>query len=202
MIFRELGSKMKKRKIKEIDKEKIKKAVRNILEAVGEDPDRDGIKETPRRVAELYEEILSGIGKKGEDEITIFVDKEHDEIILLKDIPLYSICEHHMVPFVGKAHVAYIPDQNRITGLSKIVRVVDLFSKRLQVQERLTTDIADTLMSKLKPKGVLVVIEAEHFCMSMRGVKKPGVVTTTSAVRGVFRKSQKTRSEALSLINR
>ncbi|HNX91674.1 MAG TPA: GTP cyclohydrolase I FolE [Candidatus Omnitrophota bacterium] len=193
---------MKKRKIKEIDKEKIKKAVRNILEAVGEDPDRDGIKETPRRVAELYEEILSGIGKKGEDEITIFVDKEHDEIILLKDIPLYSICEHHMVPFVGKAHVAYIPDQNRITGLSKIVRVVDLFSKRLQVQERLTTDIADTLMSKLKPKGVLVVIEAEHFCMSMRGVKKPGVVTTTSAVRGVFRKSQKTRSEALSLINR
>jgi len=177
-----------------MDKDRIMKAVKEILIAVGEDPFRDGLKDTPRRVANMYAEILSGIDQDPE--------KEHDEIILLRDIPLYSVCEHHMVPFIGKAHVAYIPDSNRITGLSKIARVVETFSRRLQVQERLTTDIADTLMKKLKPKGVFVVIEAEHLCMSMRGVKKPGVMTTTSAVRGVFRKSQKTRSEALSLMGR
>ncbi len=183
-----------------MDKKKIKKAVYDILKAVGEDPDRDGLKNTPERVADMYEEILSGIKRDPAQDLEVFFEKEHDEIILLKDIPLYSICEHHMVPFVGRAHVAYIPDGNRITGLSKIARVVDGFSRRLQVQERLTTEIADTLMRKLKPKGVLVIIEAEHLCMSMRGVKKPGIITTTSAVRGVFRTSQKTRSEALSLI--
>ncbi|MBU0571755.1 MAG: GTP cyclohydrolase I FolE [Candidatus Omnitrophica bacterium] len=183
-----------------MDKKKIEKAVRDILAAVGEDPDREGLKDTPRRVANMYEEIFSGIQQKAEDDLTVFFEKEHDEIILLKGIPLYSVCEHHMVPFMGKAHVAYIPDGNRITGLSKIARVVDTFSRRLQVQERLTTEIADTLMRKLKPKGVLVIIEAEHLCMSMRGVKKPGIVTTTSAVRGIFRSSQKTRSEALALI--
>jgi len=183
-----------------MDKEKIKKAVKDILEAIGEDPERDGLKETPRRVADMYEETLGGMHENAEDAVAVFFEKEHDEIILLKDIPLYSLCEHHMIPFLGKAHVAYIPDENRITGLSKIARVVDIMSRRLQVQEKLTTEIADTLMRKLKPKGVFVVIEAEHLCMSMRGVKKPGVLTTTSAVRGIFRSSQKTRSEALALI--
>ncbi len=183
-----------------MDKDKIKKAVEDMIQAIGEDPKRDGLKETPRRIAEMYEEIFSGTHQNADDALTVFFDKEHDEIILLKDIPLYSICEHHMVPFIGRAHVAYIPDGNRITGLSKIARVVDILSRRLQVQERLTTEIADTLMRKLKPKGVLVVIEAEHLCMSMRGVKKPGITTTTSAVKGIFRTSQKTRSEALSLI--
>ncbi|MFH1412087.1 MAG: GTP cyclohydrolase I FolE [Candidatus Omnitrophota bacterium] len=183
-----------------MDKKKIENAVRDILEAIGEDPQREGLKNTPRRIAEMYGEILGGINSKAEDEIKVFFEEDHDEIILLKGIPLYSVCEHHMVPFVGKAHVAYIPDENRITGLSKIARVVDILSKRLQVQERLTTQIAETLMRKLMPKGVLVVIEAEHLCMSMRGVNKPGIITTTSAVRGIFRTSQKTRSEALALI--
>ena len=183
-----------------MDKKKIENAVRDILEAIGEDPQREGLKNTPRRIAEMYGEILGGINSKAEDEIKVFFEEDHDEIILLKGIPLYSVCEHHMVPFVGKAHVAYIPDDNRITGLSKIARVVDILSKRLQVQERLTTQIAETLMRKLMPKGVLVVIEAEHLCMSMRGVNKPGIITTTSAVRGIFRTSQKTRSEALALI--
>jgi len=183
-----------------MDKEKIKRAVKDILEAVGDDPEREGLKNTPKRVAEMYEEILVGIHRNPDDDLEVFFEKEHDEIILLKDIPLYSICEHHMVPFVGKAHVAYIPGNNRITGLSKIARVVDTLARRLQVQERLTTEIAEVLMRKLTPRGVLVVVEAEHLCMSMRGVKKPGIITMTSAVRGVFRTSQKTRSEALSLI--
>lgn len=183
-----------------MDKEKIKKAVKDILKAIGEDPQREGLKNTPGRVADMYEEIFGGASKNAEDELKVFFEKEHDEIILLKDIPLYSMCEHHMVPFVGKVHVAYIPSANRITGLSKIARVVDTFARRLQVQERLTTEIADVIMRKLKPKGVLVVIEAEHLCMSMRGVNKPGITTTTSAVKGIFRTSHKTRSEALSLI--
>ena len=183
-----------------MDKIRIEKAVREILSAVGENPNRSDIKDTPRRVAEMYEEILSGIKKDPSKELEVVFEKEHDEIVLLKGIPLYSICEHHMLPFIGKAHVAYIPSNNRVTGLSKIVRVVDILAKRLQVQERLTTDIAEIIMKKLKPKGVLVVIEAEHLCMSMRGVKKPGVLTITSAVRGVFRRNEKTRAEALSLI--
>lgn len=183
-----------------MDKKRIEKAVREILAAVGEDPRRSDLKDTPRRVAEMYEEILSGIKKDPAKELEVVFEKEHDEIVLLKGIPLYSICEHHLLPFIGTAHVAYIPSNNKVTGLSKIARVVDIFSKRLQVQERLTTDIADTIMKKLTPKGVLVVIEAEHLCMSMRGVKKPGVLTITSAVRGVFRQNEKTRAEALSLI--
>ncbi len=183
-----------------MDKKKIMKAVKDILTAIGEDPSRDGLKDTPKRVANMYEEIFSGTKKTGGKELTVFFEKEHDEIILLKDIPLYSVCEHHMVPFVGKAHVAYLPDGNRITGLSKIVRVINTFARRLQVQERLTTEIADTLMRKLKPKGAMVVIEAEHLCMSMRGVNKPGISTITSAIRGIFRSSQKTRSEVLALI--
>ena len=183
-----------------MDKKKIQKAVKDILEAIGEDPKREGLRDTPRRVASMYEEIFGGISRDPKEELAVFFEKEHDEIILLKDIPLYSVCEHHMLPFVGKAHVAYIPDKNRITGLSKIARVVDTLSRRLQVQERLTTEIAEIIMKKLKPKGILVIIEAEHLCMSMRGVKKPGVLTTTSAVRGIFRTSQKTRSEALELM--
>lgn len=183
-----------------MDKKKIERAVRDILVAVGEDPRRSDIKDTPRRVAEMYEEILGGTGTNPAKELEVVFEKEHDEIVLLKNIPLYSVCEHHLLPFIGKAHVAYMPSNNRVTGLSKLARVVDSFSRRLQIQERLTTDIAELIMSKLKPKGVLVVIEAEHLCMSMRGVKKPGVLTVTSAVRGVFRKNEKTRAEAMALI--
>lgn len=183
-----------------MDKKRIEKAVREILIAVGENVNRPDIKDTPRRVAEMYEEILGGTKVNPEKELEVVFEKEHDEIVLLKGIPLYSVCEHHLLPFVGKAHVAYIPSNNKVTGLSKLVRVVDTLSKRLQVQERLTTDIAEIIMRKLQPKGVLVVIEAEHLCMSMRGVKKPGVMTITSAVRGVFRQNEKTRAEALSLI--
>ncbi len=183
-----------------MDKKRIEKAVREILIAIGENADRPDLKDTPRRVAEMYEEIMAGIGANPDKELEVIFEKEHDEIVLLKGIPLYSICEHHLLPFIGVAHIAYIPSKNKVTGLSKLARVVDVFSKRLQVQERLTTDIADTIMKKLTPKGVLVVIEAEHLCMSMRGVKKPGVLTVTSAVRGVFRQNEKTRAEALSLI--
>lgn len=178
---------------------KIEQAVRDILIAVGEDPNRPGLKETPRRVARMYEEALSGIGKDAGREIKI-QHAEYDEIVLLKDIPLYSLCEHHMLPFIGKAHVAYIPKDGRVTGLSKLARVVEVLSRRLQVQERLTVEIADTIMDILKPMGVMVIIEAEHLCMSMRGIKKPGTTTKTSAVRGVFRKNKTTRAEALSLI--
>lgn len=183
-----------------MDTKKIEKAIHDILIAVGEDPKRKDIKDTPRRVAEMYEEILAGTALDPEKELEVIFEKEHDEVVLLKNIPLYSICEHHLLPFIGKAHVAYIPSNNRVTGLSKIIRVVDIFAKRLQVQERITTDIADIIMKKLKPKGVLVIIEAEHLCMSMRGVKKPGVLTITSAVRGIFRKNEKTRFEAMALI--
>ncbi|MFC1576972.1 GTP cyclohydrolase I FolE [Candidatus Omnitrophota bacterium] len=185
-----------------MDKKKIKKAVLSILKAVGEDTSRKDLKATPGRVADMYEEILGGMKQDPRKELEVFFEKDHDEIILLKDIPLYSVCEHHLIPFIGKAHVAYIPDGNRITGLSKLARVVDILSKRLQVQERLTTDIAETIMAKLKPKGVMVIIEAEHLCMSMRGVKKPGVMTITSAIRGIFRENEKTRAEAMALIRR
>ncbi len=183
-----------------MDKKKIERAIRQILEAIGEDPERADLVGTPERVAEMYEEVFSGIKEDPKKVLEVLISEEHDEIVLLKNIPLYSICEHHLLPFVGKAHVAYIPEGNRVTGLSKLVRVVDILCKRLQVQERLTTDIADVIQNKLRPKGVMVVIEAEHLCMSMRGVKKPGVITTTSAVRGIFREDEKTRAETLALI--
>ena len=191
---------MKAKREEAMDKKRIEKAVKEILLAVGEDVTRNDIKDTPRRVAEMYEEILGGIKVNPEKELEVVFEKEHDEIVLLKGIPLYSICKHHLLPFIGRAHVAYIPSNNKVTGLSKIARVVDTLSKRLQVQERLTTDIAEIIMRKLQPKGVLVIIEAEHLCMSMRGVKKPGVLTITSAVRGVFRQNEKTRAEAMALI--
>jgi GTP cyclohydrolase I len=183
-----------------MDKKKIEKGIKMVLEAVGADLTKKDIAATPLRVAQMYEEILKGQFQDASSELEVILEQKHDEIILLKNIPLYSICEHHLLPFIGKANIAYIPDK-RITGLSKIVRVVDILSKRLQVQERLTTEIADVIMKKLKPKGVMIVIEAEHLCMSMRGVKKPGTVTTTSVVRGIFRSNQKTRQEALSLIS-
>lgn len=185
-----------------MDKKKIEKAVRMILEAIGEDTKRKDLAGTPRRVADMYEEIFAGMKMDPEKELEVLFDKEHHEIVLLKDIPLYSMCEHHIIPFIGKAHVAYIPKGNRVTGLSKLVRVVDILTKRLQVQERLTTEIAEFLMKKLNPLGVLVVIEAEHLCISMRGIKKPGIMTITSAVRGIFKENQKTRQEAMSLIKR
>jgi len=186
----------------QMDKNKIKKAVRDILEAIGDDPKRKDLLETPQRVADMYEEIFSGIKQDARKELEVVLDQKHNEIVLLRDIPLYSVCEHHLLPFIGRAHVAYIPKGGKVTGLSKIARVVDILSRRLQVQERLTTEIAEVVMSKLKPLGVMVVIEAEHLCMSMRGVRKPGTMTITSAVRGIFKDNQKTRSETLSLIRK
>jgi GTP cyclohydrolase I len=183
-----------------MDKRKIEKAVRDILEAIGEDPKRKDLLDTPRRVAEMYEEIFSGVHQDPRRELEVVLEQKHDEIILLKNIPLYSVCEHHLLPFLGRAHVAYIPRQGRVTGLSKLARVVDILSKRPQVQERLATQIAEIIMSKLKPQGCMVVIEAEHMCMSMRGVKKPGTLTVTSVVRGVFKENEKTRAETLALI--
>ena len=185
----------------DVDKAKIEQAVRLILEGVGDDPDREGLKDTPRRVAQMYEEILAGIGVDPEPLVTVVPGADFDEMIMVKDIPLTSLCEHHMLPFNGKAHVAYIPAKDgRITGLSKIARVVDTLATRLQVQERLTTQIADAIDEALEPRGVFVVIEAEHLCMTMRGVKKPGSLTVTSAVRGLFRSDERTRQEAISLI--
>jgi len=186
-----------------VDKEKVANGVRLILEGIGEDPERAGVAETPDRVAEMYEEIFAGIGRDPAELLTVVAGAGHDEMIMVRDIPLYAQCEHHLVPFVGHAHVAYVPNRDgRITGLSKIARVVDLLSKRLQVQERLTTQIADALDEALEPRGVFVMIEAEHLCMTMRGVKKPGSVTVTSAVRGVFRTDARTRAEALELVRR
>src|SRR3989344_2589262 len=183
-----------------MNQKKIEKAIKDILEAIGEDVNRDGLKDTPKRVAAMYAELFAGLGKDPAKELTIFQEGVHEEMVLVKDIPFYSMCEHHLVPFAGKAHVAYIPKKGRVTGLSKLVRVLEGYAKRPQVQEKLTSQVADTNIEKLDPHGVLVVIEAEHLCMSMRGVKKPGTLTVTSAVRGVFRKDAKVRSEALALI--
>ncbi|OGC07741.1 GTP cyclohydrolase I FolE [candidate division WOR-1 bacterium RIFOXYD2_FULL_36_8] len=185
-----------------INKKRIEKAVKEILLAIGEDVNREGIKETPKRVAQMYSEIFSGIQEDPSKHLKIFKQGQHEEMIIVKDIPFYSICEHHFVPFVGKAHVVYIPRKGNVTGLSKLVRVIEGYAKRPQVQENLTSQIADTLMQKLMPQGVLVIIEAEHLCMSMRGVKKPGSITVTSAVRGIFRKNSTTKAEALALINK
>ena len=183
-----------------MDRKKIENAVKDILVAIGEDPRKKDLTETPRRVAEMYEEIFSGVHVDPEKELEVILDQKHDEIILLKGIPLYSMCEHHLLPFLGKAHVAYIPRQGRVTGLSKLARVVETLARRPQVQERLTAQIADIIMRKLKPQGCMVVIEAEHMCMSMRGVKKPGTLTVTSVVRGIFQKNEKTRAETLALM--
>jgi GTP cyclohydrolase I len=184
-----------------IDIDRLERAVREILYAIGEDPDRDGLLRTPRRVAEMYAEICSGLQEDPSQHLVVTFEANHDEMVLVRDIPLYSICEHHLAPFHGQAHVAYIPgDDGRITGLSKLARLVDGFAKRPQVQERLTTQIADAIVDVLQPRGAFVMIEAEHLCMSMRGVRKPGSLTLTSAVRGLFKDSAATRAEVMALI--
>ncbi|MED9946692.1 MAG: GTP cyclohydrolase I FolE [Peptacetobacter hiranonis] len=184
-----------------MDKEKIKRAVRDILEAIGENPDREGLKDTPDRVARMYEEIFCGIFQDPREHLKVtFPEESHEEMVIVKDIPFYSCCEHHLVPFFGKAHVVYIPKGGRLTGLSKLARVVETIAKRPQLQERIAKETADIIMEELRPYGVMVVIEAEHMCMTMRGVKKPGSKTVTSAVRGVFAKDIATRTEAMNLI--
>jgi len=184
-----------------IDLPRIERAVREILVAIGEDPDRDGLADTPARVARAYAEQFSGLSQDPEDVLGTVFDADHDELILVRDIEVYSTCEHHLVPFFGRAHVAYIPNEKgQITGLSKLARLVDVYARRPQVQERMTSQIADALMRVLEPRGALVVIEAEHLCMSMRGVRKPGAKTVTSAVRGSIRDNASTRAEAMSLL--
>ena len=185
----------------EVDQPRIERAVREILLALGEDPERDGLTDTPARVARAYAEQFAGLRQQPEDVLTQVFDAGHDEIVLVRDIELYSTCEHHLVPFFGVAHIGYIPNEKgQITGLSKLARLVDVYARRPQVQERMTSQIANALETVLEPRGVIVVIEAEHLCMSMRGVRKPGARTVTSAVRGVFRDSARTRAEAMSLL--
>ena len=187
----------------EFDEERIRDGVRLILEGIGEDPERAGVADTPRRVAQMYREIFAGIGAEASEVVTVVKGADHDEMIMVRDIPLAAVCEHHLIPFMGRAHVAYIPAKDgRITGLSKIARVVDLLSKRPQVQERLTTQIAEAIQRALEPRGVFVLIEAEHLCMTMRGVRKPGTTTVTSAVLGLFRSDARTRAEALEHVKR
>jgi GTP cyclohydrolase I len=184
-----------------MDLDRIAKAVREILEAIGEDPDRDGLQNTPERVARMYAEICSGLHDDPAEHLTVTFESSHDEMVMVRDIPLYSLCEHHLVPFIGKVHVAYIPGKDgRITGLSKVARLVDGYSRRPQVQETLTVQVADAMEATLEPRGVMVVIEAEHLCMSMRGIQKSGSTTVTSAVRGLFRENIATREEAMRFI--
>ena len=184
-----------------MDLDRIAKAVREILEAIGEDPDRDGLRDTPTRVARMYAEVCSGLHEQADTHLAVTFEAGHDEMVMVRDVEVHSLCEHHLVPFIGKAHVAYIPGSDgRITGLSKLARLVDAFAKRPQVQERLTAQIADEIDSTLAPRGVMVVVEAEHLCMTMRGVRKPGSTTVTSAVRGLFRTSVATREEAMRFI--
>jgi GTP cyclohydrolase I len=185
------------------DQPRAEAAVRELLHAIGEDPDRDGLRDTPARVARAYQEMFSGLYTEPDAVLNTMFDEEHDELVIVKEIPMYSTCEHHLVAFHGVAHVGYIPGQDgRVTGLSKIARLVDLYAKRPQLQERLTSQIADALVSRLAPRGVIVVVEAEHLCMAMRGVRKPGAITTTSAVRGQFKTDAASRAEALDLILR
>ncbi len=186
-----------------VDLPRIAAAVKEILSAIGEDPERDGLLDTPMRVARMYEEVFAGLRENPDTHLQVMFEADHDEMVMVRDIPMTSMCEHHLVPFMGKAHVAYIPGEDgRVTGLSKLARLVDAYAKRPQVQERLTAQIADEIERTLQPRGVLVVIEAEHLCMSMRGVRKPGASTVTSAVRGQFRDSTATRFEAMRFIER
>jgi GTP cyclohydrolase IA len=185
-----------------MDYPRIERAVREILEAIGEDPEREGLKDTPARVARMYGEVFAGLHVDVQDMIRVFQEKDHDEMILVGDIPFYSMCEHHLLPFIGKAHVVYIPQDGRILGLSKIARIVDIMSRKPQLQERLTSQIADTLVKAVNPLGVAVVVEAEHLCMTMRGIRKPGSITVTSSLRGLCKKDARSRAEAMALINR
>jgi GTP cyclohydrolase I len=185
-----------------VDTERVRRAVTELLDAIGEDPARDGLLKTPDRVAAMYEELFSGLSDDPARHLTVTFAAEHDEMVMVRDIPFASLCEHHLVPFIGRAHVAYIPGTDgRITGLSKLARLVDGYARRLQVQERMTTQIAETIERVLDPQGVLVVVEAEHLCMSMRGVKKPGTLTITSSVRGLFRTDASTRAEAMQFVH-
>ena len=184
------------------DPERVERAVVELLKAIGEDPEREGLKGTPRRIASMYEELFAGMDEEPSKYLTVTFEAEHDEMVMVRDIPFASLCEHHLVPFIGRAHVAYIPGEDgRITGLSKLARLVDAFARRLQVQERMTAQIADTLMDTLAPRGALVIVEAEHLCMSMRGVKKPGTLTVTSALRGIFKEDPRTRAEAMAFVH-
>lgn len=183
-----------------IDEEKIRQAVRMLLEAIGENPDREGLRRTPDRVARMYAEIFSGVGVDPETKVSLFTSENHDEMIVVKDIPFYSMCEHHMLPFWGHVSISYIPGDNKVTGFSSLVRLVDSLSKRPQVQEQMTTELADALVNRLKPSGVMVIIKARHLCIAMQGVKKENCETITSAQRGYLRK-QITRIEALNLMN-
>ena len=183
-----------------IDSEKIQNAVRDILEAIGENVDREGLRETPARVARMYSELLGGMRERPEIHFKSVFTEDYDEIVLLRDIPFFSMCEHHMLPFIGSAHVAYLPS-GKVLGVSKMARIVDCFAKRLQVQERMTAEIADLMMNHLKPMGVAVVVEAAHSCMTIRGIKKPGSTMVTSALRGLFRKDSRSRNEILSLLH-
>ena len=185
-----------------VDRQRVERLVAELLEAIGEDPHREGLHATPRRVAAMYEELFSGLDDDPESYLTVTFAADHDEMVMVRDIPFASVCEHHMVPFIGKVHVGYIPGQDgRVTGLSKMARLVDVYARRLQVQERMTTQIADTMEKVLDPRGVLVVVEAEHLCMAMRGVKKPGTLTVTSSVRGLFRSDVATRAEAMQYVH-
>ena len=185
-----------------MDLKKIEKGVRLILEGIGEDPKRPGLRLTPGRVAKMYTEIFSGLGTPREDMLKPIEGEKHDEMVLLKDIPFYSICEHHLLPFFGRGHIAYIPEKGRIVGIGELAHALEIFAKRPQVQERLTSQLADMIMERLKPKGAMVIIDAEHLCLSMRGIKKPGSRTVTSAVRGIFRTKQSTREEMLELLKK
>lgn len=191
---------MLEKRTRKIDRAKIRDGVRLLLEGIGEDPERDGLKRTPERVADFYAELTEGMWQDPREHIMPLPGDSHDEMVLVKDISIASVCEHHLAPFVGKCHIAYIPKGGRIVGLSKLARIAEIFARRLQVQERLTQEIAQTLFECLDPVGVMVVIEAEHTCMTLRGVKKPGAVTITSAVLGGFRKDSRTRAEAMALI--
>ncbi|XJZ26051.1 GTP cyclohydrolase I FolE [Bacillota bacterium Lsc_1132] len=184
----------------EVNRAQIEEAVRLILEAIGEDPGREGLLDTPKRVAKMYEEVFSGLNVDPKQYFETIFSEDHEELVLVKDIPFYSMCEHHLVPFYGKAHVAYLPHNGRVTGLSKLARAVEAVAKRPQLQERITSTIANAIMEKLEPQGVMVVVEAEHMCMTMRGVKKPGAITVTTAVRGLFKNDAQARSEVLALI--
>lgn len=188
--------------VKRFDEPRARAAIRELLYAIGEDPDRDGLKDTPARVSRSLQEIFAGLYTNPNDVLSVTFDENHDELVLVKDIPLYSTCEHHLVTFHGLAHVGYIPGKHgKVTGLSKLARLVDLYAKRPQVQERLTTQIAEAIVEKLNPRGVIVVIEAEHMCVTMRGIRKPGTKAITSAVRGVFQTSAASRAEAMALIS-
>ncbi len=186
----------------EVNRTQIEDAVRLILEAIGEDPNREGLLDTPKRVAKMYEEVFSGLNDDPKHYFETIFSEDHEELVLVKDIPFYSMCEHHLVPFFGKAHVAYLPRNGRVTGLSKLARAVEAVAKRPQLQERITSTIANAIMEKLEPQGVMVVVEAEHMCMTMRGVKKPGSITVTTAVRGLFKENAEARSEVLALIKK